>query len=348
MCETEDLDLVFTATPWEWHVPVCIAAMENGKHVATEVPAAIEMEQCWQLVEASEKTGRHCVMLENVNYMEPEMMILNMVRKGLLGEVLHGEAGYLHDTRQLKMNDFGDGLWLGNHHAMRNGNLYPTHGLGPMAWYMDINRGDRFDYLVSMSTKARGLDLYAEEHLPPEHPKRQRRYINGDVNASLIRTVNGRTIILKHDTDLPRPYSRTNLVQGTRGIVRGYPELKIHLEAEHKKNHWEPGEAYLTKYEHPLWKDSRERAKSMSPLNENDKYRLANELRNGEYLEDYRLVEAIRKGVKPDFDVYDAASWSAVTVLSEWSVANRSRPVDFPDFTRGKWQTNLPVSIMGV
>ena len=150
MCETEDLDLVFTATPWEWHVPVCIAAMENSKHAATEVPAAIAMEECWQLVEMSEKTSRYCVMLENVNYMEPEMMILNMIRKGLLGEILHGEAGYLHDTRELKMSNHGEGLWLGNHHAMRNGNLYPTHGLGPMAWYMDINRGDRFDYLVSM------------------------------------------------------------------------------------------------------------------------------------------------------------------------------------------------------
>lgn len=230
MCAEEELDLVYTATPWELHVPVCLAAMKNGKHAATEIPAAYTVEECWQLVETSEKTGRHLCMMENVNYMPDELVIYNMVRRGVFGELIHGEGGYLHDTRQLKLNDHGDGLWLGNHHATRNGNLYPCHGFGPLAWYMNINRGDRLDFLVSMSSKARGLDLYAAAHLPAGHPKRTRKYINGDVNTCLIRTVNGLSITLTHDTDLPRPYSRINLVQGTKGLVSGWPKMAVSLE----------------------------------------------------------------------------------------------------------------------
>ena len=230
--QAEDLDLVYTATPWEWHVPVCLAAMRNGKHAATEIPAAITLEECWQLVETAERTGKYCAMMENVNYMREEMAILRMVRAGLLGELVHAEGAYAHDTRYLKVRDYGDGLWLGAHFARRNGNLYPMHGLGPLAWYLDINRGDRLEYLVSMSSKARGMDLYAREHLPEGHPKRARKYINGDVNSSLIRTANGVTIILKHDTDLPRPVQPPDLVQGTRGIVRGFPEFQVCLEGK--------------------------------------------------------------------------------------------------------------------
>jgi hypothetical protein len=343
MCATEDLDLVYTATPWEWHTPVCLAAMRNGKHAATEIPAAITLDECWRLVEASEQTGRYCVMMENVNYMREEMAILNMVRKGLLGELVHAEGAYEHDTRYLKIRDYGDGLWLGEHHARRNGYLYPPHGLGPIAWYLNINHGDRFDYLVSMSSNARGMDLYAKEHLPEGHPKRVKKYINGDVNSSLIRTVNGLTIILKHDTDLPRPYSRTNLVQGTRGIVRRYPEFKVCLEGKDENHEWQPGAKFLAEYEHPLWKQTLERVARESGAAVGNPA-----LITGDFLEDSRLIQALRAGVPPDFDVYDAASWSVVSALSEKSVADRSRPVDFPDFTRGKWRTNPPVRILGV
>ncbi|MBX9584289.1 MAG: Gfo/Idh/MocA family oxidoreductase [Gemmataceae bacterium] len=336
MCQTEDLDLVYTATPWEWHVPVCVAAMRNGKHAATEVPAAVTLEECWQLVETAEATGKYCCMMENVNYMRDEMAILNVVRKGLLGELVHAEAGYRHDTRHLKASDIGDGLWLGAHHATRNGNLYPAHGLGPLAWYFDINRGDRLEYLVSMSSKARGMDLYAAEHLPAGHPKRARKYVNGDVNSSLIRTANGATIVLTHDTDLPRPYSRGNLIQGTRGVVQGFPEFKVCFEGKDHRHRWEPGAKLLAENEHPLWKQALERTGgNPAPL-------------TGDLLEDSRLIQALRTGVPPDFDVYDAATWSVISALSEKSVADRSRPVDFPDFTRGKWKTNRPVRIMGV
>ena len=343
MCQAEDLDLVYTATPWEWHVPVCLAAMRNGKHAATEIPAAITLDECWQLVEVSEQTGRYCMMMENVNYMREEMAILTMVRKGLLGELVHAEGAYEHDTRYLKIRDYGDGLWLGEHHARRNGNLYPPHGLGPIAWYLNINRGDRFDYLVSMSSNARGMDLYAREHLPEGHPKRVKKYINGDVNSSLIRTVNGLTIILKHDTDLPRPYSRTNLVQGTRRIVRRFPEFQVCLEGEDHNHKWEPGSKYLAEHEHPLWKRALERA-AREPGTA-----------GGDAGPDHGRVS---RGLPPDPGAAGRCAAGLRRVrrrvlerrlrASEKSVADRSRPVDFPDFTRGRWRTNQPVRILGV
>jgi len=358
MCAEEELDLVYTATPWEWHVPVCLAAMKNGKHAATEIPAAYTIDECWQLVETSEKTGRHLCMMENVNYMPDELIIYNMVRRGVFGELIHAEGGYLHDTRQLKMNDFGDGLWLGNHHATRNGNLYPCHGIGPLAWYLNINHGDRLDFLVSMSSKARGLDLYAAAHLPTDNPKRKRKYLNGDVNTCLIRTVNGISITLTHNTDSPRPYSRVNLVQGTEGLVSGWPQMAVSLEIPGNPHpSWEPGEKYRLQHESAL----RTHAKAVHaklPGIAKDFGRILDgavwhygpdhEVREGDFLEDYRLVEALRSGIAPDFDVYDAATWSSIAPLSEKSVANRSRPVDFPDFTKGKWKTTPPIKLMGV
>lgn len=352
MCEVEELDLVYTATPWRWHVPVCLAAMQNAKHAATEIPAAITIEDCWKLVETSESTGKHLSMMENVNYRRDELAILRMVREGLLGELIHAEAGYMHDTRYLKIRDYGDGLWLGAHHAERNGNLYPTHGLGPLAWYMNLGRGNRMEYMVSMSSKARGMNLYAKEHLPEDHPYRKRDYINGDVNSSLIRLANGETMLIKHDTDLPRPYSRINLVQGTRGVVRGFPDFRVSLEqrdlkiTQHQSYQWRSGKEYFAKYDHPLWTDILAKA-ATTPVAA-DGFKLSNEIHSGDYLEDYRLIDALRSGRTPDYDVYDAASWSAVTGLSEQSVANRSKPVDFPDFTRGKWKTRPAIEIAGL
>ncbi|WP_167546629.1 Gfo/Idh/MocA family protein [Stieleria maiorica] len=356
MCESEELDLVYTATPWRWHTPVMLAAMNNGSHAATEVPAAVTLEECWELVETAEKTGKHCVMMENVNYQRIEMAIWRMVREGVFGEVVHNEGSYLHDTRWLKANDFGDGLWLGEHHARRNGCLYPTHGIGPLAWYLNLGRGDRMEYLVSMSSNSRGCDLYMQEHLPAEHPKRKRSYANGDVNTCLIRTASGVSIEVKHDTDLPRPYSRGTLVQGTRGIVRRFPEFKICLEGDSHHHKWESGDAYSERYEHPLWKQVREESLGSvargghGPITKDAvwDYDPAVELRNGDFLEDYRLIEALRTEVDPDFNVYDAAAWSAIAPLSEQSVANRSVAVDFPDFTKGKWKTAPPLRILGV
>ena len=323
MCAEEELDLVFTATPWEWHVPICLAAMENGKHAATEVPAAYTVDDCWALVEHAERYGRHCVMMENCNYDRPEMMVFHMARLGVLGEVLHAECGYLHDLRAIKFSESGEGLWRRAHSMTRNGNLYPTHGLGPVANVMDVNRGDRLDYLVSMSSPSRGLQEWAREHYPEGHAKRHERYVLGDVNVTLIRTVRGRTIYLSHDTNLPRPYSRIHLVQGTRGLFQGYPH-RVHLEGSSPDHRWQDWEDLREEYDHPLWKDLEERSAGAG--------------HGGmDYIEDYRLVKCLREGLPTDMNVYDAATLSVVTPLTEWSVANRSRPVDVPDFTRGRW-----------
>lgn len=333
LCQEEDLDLVFTATPWKWHVPVCVAAMKNGKHAATEVPAAVTLDECWELVETAEKYQKHCIMMENCCYDREEMMIFNMVRQGLLGEIIHGEAGYNHDLRALKFTTEGEGLWRTAHSIKRNGNLYPTHGLGPLAQVMDINYGDRFDYLVSMSSVSRGLNLYAAEHFGPDDPRAKQKYALGDINVSLIRTVNGKTITLYHDTDSPRPYTRIHLVQGTKGLAHKWPN-RIHIEGRSPAHQWEPLENYYEEYEHPLWKYLEEESKGAG--------------HGGmDYIEDYRLVECLRKGLPLDMSVYDAAAWSVVSELSERSVDNKSRPMDFPDFTRGRWKTYPQLGIIG-
>ncbi|MFV1986711.1 MAG: Gfo/Idh/MocA family oxidoreductase [Gemmatimonadota bacterium] len=325
MCGEEDLDLVYNATPWEWHVPICTAAMENGKHAATEVPAAYTLEDCWKLVEFAETYEKHCIMMENVNYGRSEMMVLHMAKLGMFGDILHGEGGYLHDLRGIKFSSDGEGLWRRAHAMVRNGNLYPTHGLGPIANCMDINRGDRFDVLVSMSGPSRGLQEYAQEHFPEDAPQRSERFVLGDVNISLIKTVNGKTIYVSHDTNLPRPYSRINLVQGTRGIFQGYPD-RVYVEGRSPEHRWEQASDYLDEFEHPLWQE-------MAGAGE--------ERGHGsmDYLEDHRLIRCLRDGLPTDMNVYDAAALSAVCALSETSVAEGSRPVDFPDFTRGRWET---------
>src|SRR5262245_8196181 len=212
LCEKEDLDLVFTATPWEWHVPVMLAAMKNGKHAATEVPAAMSVEDCWAMVESAEKYRKHCVLMENCSYDRMEMMAFNMVRQGLFGEILHCEGGYLHDLRRIKFENKDEGLWRRAWSQKLNGNPYPTHGLGPIANDLDINRGDRFDYLVSMSGPSRGLQNWAAEHFPPDAPQRKEQFVQGDVNTSLIKTARGKTIMVQHCTNLPRPYSRIHIV----------------------------------------------------------------------------------------------------------------------------------------
>lgn len=331
LCEEEDLDLVFTATPWRWHVPVCVAAMKNGKHTATEVPAAVTIDECWQLVETAEKYHKHCVMMENCNYGRRELLFLNLVRKSLLGEIMHAECGYLHDLRTVKYDNH-EGLWRREHSKNRNGNLYPTHGLGPVAQCMDINRGNQFDYLVSMSSNSRGLQEYVLNNFPEGSKERQEKYVLGDVNVSLIKTVKGQTIYLNHDTNLPRPYSRINIVQGTKGIVRGYPN-QVHIEGKSPGHRWEDIEDYFEEFDHPLWKDLLEKAQGGG--------------HGGmDYIEDYRLIKCLREGWPMDMDVYDAAALSAVSELTEQSVANGSQPMKFPDFTRGKWKVYPPLGIV--
>ncbi len=326
LCETEDVDLVVNSTPWEWHVPVCVSTMINGKHAATEVPANVTLDECFELVETSEKTRRHCCMLENCCYDRPEMLCLNLVKKGLLGEIIHAEAGYLHDLREVKFSvpPEGEALWRPQHSVRRNGNLYPTHGLGPVSQCMDINRGDRFTHLVSMSTKSLGLNLYCAKVFGPDSPQARQKYALGDVNVSLIHTANGRVITLYHDTSSPRPYSRKHVVQGTRGIFERWPE-RVYVEGRSPKPHtWENLDQYK-EFDHPLWKTVGDKAEGAG--------------HGGmDFLEDYRLVEDLKNGRPLDMDVYDAVALSVVAPLSEKSVASNGKPVDFPDFTRGLWK----------
>jgi Glycosyl hydrolase 109, C-terminal domain/Oxidoreductase family, NAD-binding Rossmann fold len=333
MCGEEELDLVFTATPWEWHIPVMLAALKTGKHAATEVPAAYRVDDCWALVEAAEKYRKHAVMMENCCYDRREMLALMLVRKGLLGELLHAECGYLHDLRSVKFSTQGEGLWRRAHAMRADGNHYPTHGLGPVAQCLNINRGNQFDFLVSMSSPQRGLTLYAEEHLPPDDPRRKEKYKLGDVNATLIQTVQGQSIYLAHNCDDPRPYSRINLVQGTRGLIGGWPD-RVYIEGRSpKEDAWEPLDKYYEEFEHPLWKS--------------EKVKEATRGHGGmDFLEDYRFIECLRAGVPADMNVYDAAALSVICELTDRSVADRSRPQDIPDFTRGRWKTTEPLGIV--
>lgn len=333
LCDRDDLDLVYNATPWEWHVPICVAAMEAGKHAATEVPAAVTLEECWQLVETAEKTRRHCVMMENCCYDRDEMLCLNLVHQGLLGEILHAEAGYLHDLRALKFSGEGEGLWRTAHSIRRNGNLYPTHGLGPVAQCMEINRGDRFSHLVSMSSRSAGLNLYAAAKFGAADARARQRYALGDVNVSLIHTAKDKIVTLYHDCSTPRPYSRIHIVQGTAGIFQKYPlPARVYIEGRSPADRWEEASRYA-EFTHPIWKQLEERSKGAG--------------HGGmDFIEDFRLIEALRRGRPTDQDVYDAATWSAVSALSERSVAAKSRTIDFPDFTRGAWRTPRRLHVM--
>jgi hypothetical protein len=325
LCARDDVDLVYLCTPWELHVPPALRAMECGKHTAVEVPAAITLEECWQLVDTSEKTHRHCVILENCCYGQSELLALNLVRAGLLGTVTHGEAAYVHDLRELLLRDRGEGLWRRAPHVTRDGNLYPTHGLGPVAWYMGIHRGDRFERLVSMSSREAALSEYRDAHLAADDAKRKETYRCGDMNSSLIRTARGRTILLQHDVVTPRPYTRLNLVAGSKGTFADYPP-RVFLDGQ-ESHAWRQASEFEAEHGHALWKELGERAKSLGGHGGVD------------FLTNYRLIHCMREGLPPDMDVYDAAAWSAPGPLSEMSVACGNAPLPFPDFTRGKWQT---------
>lgn len=324
LVQRDDVDLVYTATPWEWHVPVCVAAMRTGKHAATEVPAAYTIEDCWTLVDTSERTRRHCVMLENCNYGYNELLVLQMVKAGVFGNLKHAGAAYNHDLRAILFESGDEGLWRRAHHTRRNGNLYPTHGLGPVAFMLGIHRGDRLDYLVSMSTPEQGLTKWRADHEASNAAVSAERYVTGDLNSSLVRTALGRTIRLEHDVSSPRPYSRINSIQGDRGIFEDYP-ARIYIEGEGRAHAWASLDAYKATYEHPLWRELGEKARGAG--------------HGGmDYIMAWRLAQCMREGLPPDMDVYDAAAWSAPGPCSELSVARGSAPVKIPDFTRGRWR----------
>lgn len=334
MLERDDLDAVVIGTPWRWHTMMCVDTMLSGKHAFTEVPAAVTLEECWQLVDTAERMQKNCMMMENVCYGRAELMVLNMCRLGIFGQLTHGECAYIHDLRkQMKMMDKGTGSWRTTHHEKRNGNLYPTHGLGPVSQYMNINRGDRFDYLTSMSSPALGRAEYARETFPPDHLRNQRKYICGDMNTSLIKTKLGRSIMVQHDTTSPRPYDRINLIQGTSGCFRGYPD-RVSIERNGDTHEWQDIDKCFKEFDHPLWIRMGELAEKNGGHGGMD------------FLMNWRIIYCLRNGRALDQDVYDAAAWSSISPLSELSVANRSDSVDVPDFTRGRWMVNKPLPVI--
>jgi len=334
MCEDPDLDLIYIATPWALHTPMAVYAMEHGKHVAVEVPAAKTIDEAWQLVETSEKTKKHCMMLENCCYDFFELLTLNMARQGFFGEIIHGEGAYLHDLLGLNFskNGYVD-MWRLKENY-RNGDIYPTHGLGPICQVMNINRGDKMDYLVSMSSAdyqmhQKAVELASEDSFYQPYVDKKFR---GNMNTSVVKTNKGRTIMIQHDVTSPRPYSRIHLISGTKAMARKWPS-----PAKIAHGHgWVSAEGMKMlekKYTPEIVKRVGDMAKQVGGHGGMD------------FMMDWRLIDCLRNGLPLDQDVYDAALWSSISPLSEWSVANRSTSVDVPDFTAGSWKSNKPVDI---
>jgi predicted dehydrogenase len=342
MLEEVRPDVVFISTNWANHAPMAIAAMEAGAHAFVEVPLALTTDELWAIVNTAEKTQKHCMMMENVNYSRDELLFLNLCRQGLLGDLLHAEAAYIHELRwQMEEQERGTGSWRTYHYANRNGNLYPTHGLGPVAQYMNLARGeDTFDTLVSFSTPALGRKAYAQKNYPEEHKWNQLNYKGGDLNTSIIKTQLGRTVMVQWDETSPRPYSRLNLIQGTLGTLAGFP-TRVALEGGvlgiTKDHHsWVQGEAMAAvyeKYDHPLYKRLNSQAKGSGHGG-----------MDGIMM--YRIVECLQQGQPLDQNIYEGCFWSAVSPLSEASVASGGQPHQFPDFTRGQWKNTAPLAII--
>ena len=336
LCEKNDIDLVYSTTPWHLHTPVSVYAMKNGKHAATEVPAGKTMDELWELVETSEKTRKHCMMLENCCYDFFELLTLNMARQGLLGEIVHAEGAYIHDlTKDWLFNKkaYAD-MWRLKENIGQNGNLYPTHGLGPVAQCMDINRGDKFDHLVSMSTGDFTMnkmvkELAAKDAFFNEYVDKPFR---GNMNTTLVRSNKGKTVMVQHDVSTIRPYSRIHLVSGTKGVAQKWPGPQ-RIAFGHSWVKPEELKQLEEKYAPPIVKHIGAIAKEVGGHGGMD------------FIMDWRLIDCLRNGLPLDQDVYDAASWSCLFPLSQRSVAKRSRTVDIPDFTRGSWQTNKPVDL---
>jgi predicted dehydrogenase len=328
ICERDDIDLIYVCTHWDLHTPIAVYAMEHGKHVAVEVPGALTIDECWQLVNTAERTRKHCMQLENCNYDFFEIATLNMAQQGLFGEIVHCEGAYIHDLRFLNFDEKAYwNMWRLKHLEKSDGNTYPTHGFGPICHIMNIHRGDKMNHIVSMSTNQFGMTAYAKEKFGEDSDYAKRAYKKGDMNTSLIRTEKGKTIMLQHDVTSPRPYSRLHTVSGTKGFAQKYPQKGIALEPDaHQFLPQDKLDALLKEYAHPIVKDIEEKAKAVGGHGGMD------------FIMDYRLIYCLRNGLPLDQDVYDAAEWSSIIELSRKSVENQSMPIRIPDFTRGAWK----------
>lgn len=345
LVQRTDVDGVIIATPWEWHVPMALASMKQGKYTGVEVSATVTLQESWDLVNMYEKTGAHCMILENVCYRRDVLAVLNMVRQGKFGTLTHVQCGYQHDLREVKFNDgvhhhgggveFGpkaisEARWRTQHSVDRNGDIYPTHGLGPVAEMLNINRGNQFSYLTSMASPSLALHEYVVNKGGADHPNAKVKFKLGDVVQTMIKCVNGETILITHDTNSPRPYSLGFRVQGTKGLWMD-DNKSIFIEGLSPQGHgWEPFKPYQEQYDHPLWKAHAQDAENAG--------------HGGiDYFVLRAFIESVKNKVAPPIDVYDAAAWSAIAPLSERSIAQGSKPVAIPDFTRGKWKSNRPI-----
>lgn len=347
LLELTDVDAVVISTPWLWHTRMTVDAMKAGKFAGVEVSASNTLEECWDLVNTHEATGTHMMILENVNYRRDILAVLNMVKQNLFGELVHFRCGYQHDLRHVKFNDgkeaYGKGVefgekgiseakWRTAHSVKRNADVYPTHGLGPIAVMADVNRGNRFVSLTSHATKAIGLHNYIASVGGEDHPNAKVKFKQGDVITTTIDTANGETIIITHDCNLPRPYSLGFRVQGANGLweVDGN---RIYVEGKSEPHRWDDATDWLNKYDHPLWKKYGE-------------YALGAGHGGMDFFVLNSFIESAKANIAPPLDAYDAAAWSAVTPLSELSIANNGEPQDFPDFTRGLWMKRAPYNWM--
>ena len=354
LVENPEVNLVYVASPWQMHVPMVKYALANKKHVVCEVPMVFTVEECWEIIELAEANRCHCMLLENCCYGESEMLALNLVRNNILGTLVHGEGAYIHDLRGLMFAGNGyEGFWRLKWNAMHTGNPYATHGLGPICQYMNVGRGDQMRVLTAQSSGAFGMAEYAAAHKAQlDELKATRKgskygmtdqralsgpWMRGDMCTAVIKTELGRTIMVQHDTTSPRPYSRINLISGTKGILKDYP-LQIALDPEYKAPHlgW-CNQAQMkeiqAKYRHPLWRDSGEIAKRMGGHGGMD------------FLMDLRLCYCLQNGLPLDINVYESCQWSVLAELTETSVKNDGAPVEVPDFTRGAWRDLKPLGI---
>lgn len=336
LCESNDVDLIYTPTPWYLHAPIAIHAMKNGKHAATEVNAGLSLDECWQLVETSEATKKHMMMLENCCYDFFELLTLNMARNGLFGELIHAEGAYLHDLSReylFNKNAYQD-MWRLKQNYLHNGNLYPTHGLGPIAQCMNINRGDKMDYMTSMSSIDFTLGDLAKEMAARDDFFKEfvGKPYRGNMSTTCIRTNKGKTLMLQHDVSTIRPYSRIHLVSGTKGIAQKYPEPE-RIAFGHEWIKKEELDALYEKYTPQIVKHIGDIAREVGGHGGMD------------FMMDWRLIDCLRNGLPLDQNVYDAASWSCILPLSGRSVGKKSMTVEIPDFTRGAWQANKPVDL---
>jgi hypothetical protein len=343
-----DLDAVFIVTPWEWHAPQAIAAMEAKIAVACEVVAGITLQDHWDVLRTQQRTGTPYMLMENVCYRRDVMAVLQMVRAGLFGELVHLQGGYQHDLRGVKFTSgnpaapeasgvefgpkaFSEAQWRTQHSVDRNGELYPSHGIGPCAMYANIHRGNRFTHINSFASKARGLHDYIEKSPQggPNHPNAKVKFKLGDIVTTTLRCENGETILLQHDTSLPRPYSLGFRVQGTDGLWMDVNK-GIHIEGKSTPHKWDDAQKYYDQYDHPLWKKYASNAAGAG--------------HGGmDWFVVHAFIEALKAGDPMPIDIYDAVAWSAITPLSEQSIAEDYRTLAFPDFTEGKWKDRKPI-----